>query len=428
VHYGNESPIMKVFDPILRGRRSGGTVVRVVSALGAPLFAFAAKDNDITLSHLRSILILRLDEIGDLVLTTPFLRELRRNAPQAWISLVVNPETRNLVEFCPYVNEVLAFNWRFNGRLAGLWRHARALAFAARHLWQRFDLAIVGRWGADHYEATFLAYFSGAAWRVAYSEHLHEVKSRLNRGYDRLLTQALESTGPKHQVEWNLDFLLPLGGKVQDSRLELWLTDDDRTYARKTLAAHGVEGGELLIAFAPGAGARRRCWPLERWIDLGRRLGRKFGPRLVIVGSKREEDLGAYIEGALGSGVINLVGCATLRQTSAILECCSLTVSNDSGPMHLAAAAGSAVVEISCHPRGGDPNHENSPMHFHPWGVPYFVVQPESPTAPCSISCESNVPHCILGIEVESVQQAVRDLLLRICAYTPETRASANVN
>jgi ADP-heptose:LPS heptosyltransferase len=374
------------------------------------------------------VLVVRLDEIGDVVLTTPLLRELRHNAPRAWVTLVVSPKTRNLVEFCPYVNEVLVFDWRVNGRLARLRRHARAMVFARRHLWRRFDLAMVPRFGADYYDATFLSFFSGAAWRVAYSEHLNEVKARLNRGYDRLLTQALDGTGAKHQVEWNLNFLQLLGGEVNDSRLELWLTEDDRAFAKKILAAHGMQEGELLIAFAPGAGASRRCWPLERWIELGRRLMREFAFRLVLVGSESESELGTRIESALGSAVINLVGHATLRQTSAILEHCSLTVSNDSGPMHLAAAAGSAVVEISCHPRGGDPNHGSSPAHFHPWGVPYVVLQPEPAIPPCTGSCNSSVPHCILGIEVETVKQAVREMLSRTCVSSPERRETANAD
>ena len=375
------------------------------------------------------ILVLRLDEIGDVVLTTPFLRELRRNAPKAWITLIVNPVTWNLVEFCPHVNEVLLFDCRFNGRLARLWRHGRAFAFARKHLWpRRFVLAMVPRWGADYSDATLLAYFSGAAWRVAYSEHLHAAKARLNRGYDRLLTKALESTELKHQVEWNLDFLLPLGGEINDRRLELWLTEDDRAFARKILAAHGVQGDELLVAFAPGAGAGRRCWPLERWIELGRRLNREFEPRLVLVGSKQERELGVCVEKALGGTVINLVGRATLRQTSAILERCSLTVSSDSGPMHLAAAAGSAVVEISCHPRGGDPNHFNSPSQFHPWGVPYIALRPEPAIPSCRNSCNFEVPHCILGIEVETVHQGVRDLFSSASIGSPEKREAANAD
>jgi ADP-heptose:LPS heptosyltransferase len=422
---------MKIIDHIRRNLSPKSVVIRTVSMLGAPFLATVAGSRgqrNIALARVRSILIIRLDEIGDLVLTTPFLRELRRNAPKAWITLIVNPVTWNLVEFCPYVNEVLLFDCRSDSRLAHLWHLGRALAFAKKHLWRRFDLAMLPRWGADYHEATLLAYFSGAAGRLAYSEHLHEGKARVNRGYDRFLTQTLDGKGLKHQVEWNLDFLLPLGGKINDSRLELWLTDDDREFAKKTLKAHGVRDGEILIAIVPGAGVLKRIWPLERWVELARRLNQEFAPRLVVVGSKREKDLGACIEKTLGSTVINLAGRATLRETSAILERCSLTVSNDSGPMHLGTAVGTAAVVLSCHPRGGDANHENSPNHFHPWGVPYVLLQPEAATPPCSGSCNSLVPHCILGIEVESVQQAVRDLLPSTCVGSPERRETANAD
>ncbi len=382
------------------------------------------KQAELDLHRTKGILVVRLDKIGDVILTIPLLRELRRNAPKAWITLVVNPGTRELVEHCPYFNEVLTFEGRLR-TLAALRRRARAVLFARRHLCRRFDLAVVPRLGTDAYDATFLVYFSGAPYRVAYSEFLSEDKAHRNRDYDLLLTQTLRGSGPKHQVESNLDVLLQLGGIVQDSRLELFLTQDDRAFARQALAGHGARDDESLVAFAPGAGAKQRCWPLQRWIDLGAQLRRELAFRLVLIGNELDSELGTSMERALGNGVINLVGQTTLRQTGAILERCALTVSNDSGPMHIAAAAGSSVVEISCHPRGGDPNGVTSPIHFHPWGVPHIVLQ-AAPTSPsCRNSCNSRTPHCILGIDAESVQQAVRKLLAQTGAAKPEKTVAA---
>src|SRR5512141_888224 len=117
------------------------------------------------------MLVVRLDEIGDVVLMSAFLRELRRNASDASITLVVKPGTRELVERCPYVNEVLPFDWGASGRMATLRLRARAAAMARKELWpRRFDLALHPRWDADYYQASFLTYFSGAATRVGYSE------------------------------------------------------------------------------------------------------------------------------------------------------------------------------------------------------------------------------------------------------------------
>ena len=90
-----------------------------------------------------------------------------------------------------------------------------------------------------------------------------------------------------------------------------------------------------------------------------------------------------------------------------------LVVANDSGPMHLAEAAGAAVVEISCHPTGGDSLHSNSPVRFHPWVKEYVVFPPPQAREPCTSSCECHEAHCILGVSVEVVQEAARTLLAR---------------
>jgi ADP-heptose:LPS heptosyltransferase len=376
----------------------------------------------VNFSNLKSILVIRLDAIGDLVLTTPFLRELRRCAPQARIALVVNRETRNLVEFCPYVNEVLVFDRRAGGRFAKLRRYARATALVAKLRQRRFDLAIIPRWGPDHYHATHFAYLSGATHRVAYSEFSSEPKARLNRGYDRMLTQAFLGTEREHDVERNFALLQFLGAEVKDRRLELWLTEEDRAFARRIFTERRIRGGELMVAIAPGAGELKRCWPVDRWIELGRRLKQEFALRIVLVGGVSEGGIGKQMEESLGDTAINLIGRMTLRQTGAILGRCLVTVSNDSGPMHLAAAAGNSVVEISCHPRGGDADHHNSPTRFGPWQVPHVVLQPEATNALCNNSCEAAAPHCILGIEVADVQRAFFQMLNEGSAKTTMSR------
>lgn len=235
----------------------------------------------------KRILVIRLDEIGDVVLTSPLLRELRRNAPQAWITLVVNPQLLNLVERCPYVDEVLTFDWRA-GEFTPLRRHARASRLAATRLWRRrFDIAIIPRWGTDHYHATFLAYFSGALRRVGHSERVCASKRKINAGFDSMLTDILTEGSAKHRVENNLDVVRFLGGELGDARLEVWLDEEDRSFAAEVFARHGVKGDEPVFALAPGAGAPKRCWPIERFVELGRLILREYNPKLVIVGGGR---------------------------------------------------------------------------------------------------------------------------------------------
>jgi heptosyltransferase-2 len=146
-------------------------------------------------------------------------------------------------------------------------------------------------------------------------------------------------------------------------------------------------------------------------VGLGRVLVREYDARLAVVGGPEDRHFGGQLESALGPAVLNLAGRTTLRETAAVLERCQPAVTNDSGPMHLAAAAGSAVVEISCHPRAGDVEHYNSPVRLHPWGVPHVVVQPEHAADGCRDSCESSQPHCILEIQPGQVFEAVRRLV-----------------
>ena len=93
--------------------------LRAALLFGEPFFWLLGQrrmKQKMVLSRLSRVLVVRLDGIGDVVLTTPFLRELRRTLPKAWITLVVAPQVYNLVACCPYVNEVLTYNWNIGGR------------------------------------------------------------------------------------------------------------------------------------------------------------------------------------------------------------------------------------------------------------------------------------------------------------------------
>jgi lipopolysaccharide heptosyltransferase II len=390
------------------------TSPKVTRAVTGPLLYGGVRTaaSDISIQDAGSILVVRLDYLGDLVLMSPFLRELRRLNPNAWITLVVDPRFVNLVELCPFINEVLAFETR--RRFGKLELHVRALRLARQHLWQRqFDLALLPCWDIDYFHSAFVAYFSGALCRVGYSENVIPLKQQHNRDLDILFTRTLDDRTSKHEAERNLDFLGEVGGMIADDRLELWLSDEDRETARAALTSRGVTGNDLLVGIAPGAGHPKRVWPLCRFIDLGRFLQQECGARLLIFGGPEDRERALQLQENLGTSAVSFAGEMTLRQTGALLEHVPLVVSNDSGPMHLAAAGGAAVLEISCHPTSGDPLHLNSPVRFHPWVEEYTVLQPPQAAEPCTGGCEWHEAHCILGVSVEVAQEAARTLLAR---------------
>lgn len=386
---------------------------RTVWSLGEPFFwgtgrRFKKCSN---VADVRRVLVVRLDAIGDMVLTTPFLRELRRALPEACITLVVARKTFNLVEFCPYVNEVLALAPPAPGQLLELRRLCGALNLAATHLWhRRFDVAFVPRWDVDHYAASFVAYFSGAGSRIGYSEKTTKLKSTLNRGYDLLYSRVFKNALPKHEVMHNLGLLDYVGLAPKDSTLELWTSDEDNAAVQQWLQPIESEHHDALVALALGTTEPKKTWPLSRYIQVSKWLRERGNICLILIGGAGEVELGErYIKEV--PSAVDLIGKLSLRQTAELLRRCHLYVGNDTGPMHLAAAVGTPVVEISCRPLSGDLNHYTSPERFGPWDVTHRVLQPAKARDDCKEGCRASEAHCILGVDVEAVQQAILALL-----------------
>jgi ADP-heptose:LPS heptosyltransferase len=356
----------------------------------------------ISLRSARRVLVLKLDEIGDFVMTTPFLRELRANAPQAEIVLVVKPVVYNLAANCPHVNQVLVYDWDVGTRPFGpLIRQARALRFVRRELRPRdFDLAFIPRWDADAYHATQLALYARALAIVAYSEKTTPLKQIVNRGYDDLVSHALSPVGKtQHETTANLAMLERCGGEVNSSELELWLTSEDLAWARAQLPE-----GKRYVAIAAGAARATRCWPTERFAEIMRWLQDNHQLTAVLLGLSGDPRI---------PGVIDFLGRTTLRQSAAILGLCRVFVGNDSGLKHIAAAVKTPVVEISCLRLGSDRGHYNSPDRFHAWGVAQRVVRPPPGPNECAIE----------EVSLDSVKSAMEALLQEIAA-PPTNRRS----
>ena len=361
-----------------------------------------------SLGEVKHVLVIRPDEIGDVVMITPFLRELRHNVPNAWITLIVNPQVLNLVDTCPYVNEILTCQRPRYGLPITPSLYLRALILAARSLWHRhFDLVILLRWDVDYYNSSFLAYFSGAPWRVAYSETVSVLKQKLNCQFDLLFTDVLKTDALKHEVERNLDILSFLGGEVKENRLELWLNDEDEKKANEILTSQGGNHGTVLVAIHAGAGTAKRKWAVELYAQLVNWICVQYQAAIVYVGGNEDALVSRQVASIAGGIAIHAAGIASLRVTTAILKRCCLLIGNDSGPIHMAAAMNIPVVVISCHSYASAPDNANSPIRFKPWSSRHVVLQPAKPVPPCKQECTAQTAHCILGVTIEQVKAAV---------------------
>jgi len=222
---------------------------------------------------------------------------------------------------------------------------------------------------------------------------------------------VLDSQGVCHEVERSFEILRFLRGGISDRRLEVWTDANDEEFASATLDRCGVRRDRPIVAIAPGASEAKKRWPASRFAQVARELQTQLNAIMLLLGDRHDMELGDEITNIVRAEVVNLVGKTTLRQTAALLRRSTMFIGNCSGPLHLAAAAGTAVVEISCHPRHGSEFHSYSPKRFGPWLVPHVVLQPEHPMHPCSQACLADLPHCILGVSVDQVPRAACSLL-----------------
>lgn len=360
------------------------------------------------LIDVRRVLVIRPDRIGDVVLSSAFLRELRRSlSSDARVTLLTRPEVYALVEYCPYVDEVLTYAWQPKWNRSRRRRYQQAYTLARQHLWsQQFELAILPRWDVDQDNATVIAYLSGARMRAGFVQDISLANAR-GGSFDRLLTHPFLQPIIRHEVEHSLEMVRFLGGRVEDRGLELWLTEADQSFAYRFLTEHGHDHARPLVAVAAATGEAKRDWPLDRYAALAVWLQQARGARVLLIGGPKDRDRAGVIQQVLlGQGII-AAGEANLRQTAALLQLCTLYVGGDTGPMHMAAAAGARVVEISCHPANGSPTSPNAPERFRPWGEGHLVLQPATALSPCDVQCEAREAHCITQISLERVQEAV---------------------
>ena len=308
--------------------------------------------------QIHSIVLIRLDEMGDFVIFTSVLRSLRQGFPNARITLVLCDWICPMAELCPYVDEIVPFPSRGPKWLQFVLGPYRALRIAMK-LRGPFDLAVNPRFDRDIRGAAFLADFSLAPWVVGYPSSTESLKAVANRGYDRFYTHLFPVPGfglsGIHELERSRALLTLLGIRAEDLQPELWISPEDRSEADAILRRNGWHPGDVLICLGINASYARKRWPMGFFMQLAQGLESLPGTRFLIVGSSRERQGAELLRPLLGSRLINLAGQTSLRLSAAALGECRVYVGNDSGPKHVAAALGKPVIEINCHPQDGDP-------------------------------------------------------------------------
>jgi heptosyltransferase-2 len=339
-----------------------------------------------TLTNPQKILVRATNWIGDGVISLPALAALRARFPAAEIVLVAKPWVSELYWHLPAVSRQIVYNpaGEHEGP-QGFWKLIRALRA------ERFDAAILFQ---NAFHAAWMAWCAGIPVRVGYARD----------GRSSLLTDAVEVPSPAaygHQAYYYLHLLFRAGliAKPQPvTEIRLVLADSEKNWAAKHLQKLGLQGPRFLVGLNPGAffGPAKR-WLLHRYALLADRLVGALHADVLIFGSPAERPLAEEIARAMKHTPVILAGGTSLRQLMALLAQCHLVVSNDSGPMHLAAALGLPVLAIF----GSTDERATGPV-----GRRARVIRHPVACSPCGLrECPIDL-RCMKGVTVEDVSKS----------------------
>lgn len=280
----------------------------------------------------RRILVIRLDNIGDLVMLGPSLRSLQRALPHATITLMASPGGSQVAALLPWVDDVLVHRavWQdLSGAIPQDFEREMALIATIRE--HRFDVAIIfTSFSQSPYPPAHVCYLAGIPIRLGQSKEF---------GGAILSQEVKPLPDPTHQVDRNLHLLESAGLPVAGRHLELHIPDDVQAATDRLLRDVGIESGQRFILLAPGASCAARRYDLVRFGSVARLLAAETRLPIVVVGSEREKQLAEPIlADDHGGAIVSLVGRTTVSELAAVIRCATLVVANDSGPMHLADA------------------------------------------------------------------------------------------
>lgn len=361
---------------------------RLFENLLRPILYLAGKGNLGTTEDPRSILVVEYWYLGDLVMVTPFLKNLRLHYPKAHIAILASPRVAPLLEGQGLVDEVIQVSVPWAQHLS------RWKKYASLHWWDffrsigrlrgmRFDLGFAVR--ADIRE-NFLLWIAGVRRRVGYGFAYGE----------SLLTDSVtpDMSRPHYCDRW-LHLLEYLGKPVFDRRPELKVGQEERRAARQFLADAGIRDTDIVLGVHPGARNRVRQWGEGNFLHVAERLMQSFPVKVL------------WFRDANSADISNLPGFVPvdlpLRKFLAVLSECRLLVCNDTGPMHLATALDVPVVAVfgPGMPAWWGPRSSGSTVVLHDgvW------------CRPCFDYCLFDQPHCLRIISAESVFAEVAEAL-----------------
>lgn len=356
------------------------------------------------------ILCVRLDHIGDVLMTTPALRALKQAMPGRHITLLTSPGGASVAPYVPEIDDTIVYSapWM---KSSDTHEAQTDLALIARLASGNFDAAVIFTvYSQNPLPAAMLCYLAGIPLRLA---HCHENPYQL-------LTHWVPDPEPheriRHEVQRQLDLVANVNAQTDDMRLSFCISDTDRAFVRSLLQALGIDAGQPWLLLHPGATAPSRRYPAEQWNAAAHMLTQRLQFPLVFTGSEPEAALIDKIRQDLPD-TCSLAGQLSLGQLAAFIAQAPLLLSNNTGPAHIAAAVGTPVVDLYA---------LTNPQHT-PWMVPHRLLFHDVPCRNCYKSvCPEGHHDCLTRVTPSRVADAAIELLQEHKLRQPDQPVNAS--
>ena len=342
------------------------------------------------------ILCVRLDNLGDVLMCTPAIRALKEARPGRRITLLTSSSGAAIARLIPEIDAAIAQDvpWMKHGaRDRG--GELAALIDEIRH--GHFDAAAIFTvYSQSPLPAAMLCYQAGIPLTLA---HCRENPYALIGNW---VPEPEPQEFVRHEVRRQLDLVATVGARTEDERLSLQVPARARVRVLQILREQGIDPSRPWLLIHPGATAASRRYEPEHYAAVARRLRVEAGYQVLFTGSGQEDALIEGIRESMGAPSCSLAGVLALDEFAALIALAPILIANNTGPVHMAAALGTPVVDLYA---------LTNPQHT-PWQVPHRVLSHDVPCKHCYKSvCPEGHHNCLRLVAPDDVVMAVRDLL-----------------
>jgi lipopolysaccharide heptosyltransferase I len=337
----------------------------------------------------KNILIIKPSSIGDIIHALPFLYSIRARYPKAKISWLINSGFEEMIINNPYLNDVILFERKRWGGFGGIISKLGELnRFIKGIKSRRFD-TVIDLQGL--LRSGVITYFSGAEYRIGFA-NAREL-SLIFYNY-----KIFPSINEMYAVDRYLLIAKELGADITQKDFTINIPVKEKEYVDSLI---GKDKKRLLIAINPSARWETKMWFLKRYAELIDTIADRLKAQTILIGSREDEVRVNELSSMTKSKSLNLSGKTSLLQLAALLKKVALLVTNDSGPMHIAAAVGTPVVALFGPTR---------PKRTGPYGNGHVVMQKDISCIGC-LKKRCDDLKCMEAITVDEVFGAVRKIL-----------------